>query len=64
MSLDEIARGQELVAAWRSGTGPDNPAGPLFMAGRYAQADVAQRTGPPTGRCGTACTYSRTRYCC
>ena len=64
MSLDEIARAQQLVAAWRSGAGPDNPAGPLFTGGQYAQADLTQRTGIGTKRCGTACTYSRTLYCC
>jgi hypothetical protein len=64
MSVDEITRGQELAAAWRSGAGADNPAGPLFTAGRYAQSDLTQRTGTGTARCGTACSASRTKFCC
>jgi hypothetical protein len=63
MSYDEISRGVELAARWRSSAGPDNPAGPLFTSGQYAQGDLTQRTGD-TGRCGTACSYSRTRSCC
>jgi hypothetical protein len=64
MALDEITRGQDLAAMWRSSAGPDNPAGPLYTGGQYAQADLTQRTGTGTGHCGTACSYSYTRYCC
>lgn len=34
--------GTETIAArWRSGTDADSPAGPLYTAGRFAEADIA-----------------------
>jgi hypothetical protein len=62
MSIDQIDRGLELAAQWRSGAGPDNPAGPLFTAGQYAQGDLTQRMTTVT-KC-SACTASRTKVCC
>lgn len=71
-----------IVAGWRSGTqlveGWDNPAGPLFASGEYAEADItlesilaASGCNPPppppdqtVGGCGTACTGSAGRLCC
>ncbi|MBB5869061.1 hypothetical protein F4553_002440 [Allocatelliglobosispora scoriae] len=52
------------VAQWRSAAGKANPAGPLFSGGQYTEAELRMKTGRPTNRCGTACTWSATRYCC
>lgn len=32
---------ETLAASWRSGAGADSPAGPLYTAGRFAEADIA-----------------------
>ena len=64
MTTMEIEQGEQLAASWRAGTGHGSPAGPLYTGGRYARADLRQRTGTGTARCGTACTWSQTRYCC
>jgi len=53
-----------LVANWRTSADGDNPAGPLYASGVYAEADMVVAGWPESGRCGTACTYSRTRQCC
>ncbi|MCP3142758.1 DUF6229 family protein [Pyxidicoccus sp. QH1ED-7-1] len=42
----------------------DNPAGPLFIGGEFTEADIICETGTISGRCGTACTGSRTLDCC
>jgi Family of unknown function (DUF6229) len=53
----------ELVASWRNGDGQDNPAGPLFASGVFAEADIAIAE-PCTTVCGTNCTGSGIYYCC
>jgi len=70
------AQVDEIVAAWRTGKeadGWENPAGPLFAAGTYAEAEITMEaifasTGcnpppPGTGQC-SACTSSRNILCC
>ncbi len=57
-------QGADLVAQWRSGAEMDNPAGPLFIGGEFAEADIVCETGTGSGQCGTACSGSFTRYCC
>jgi hypothetical protein len=52
-----------LVAQWRNSE-IDNPAGPLFISGEFAEADIAADCGGPTNLCGTACSGSVTRQCC
>jgi hypothetical protein len=55
--------GASLVELWRNG-GEDNPAGPLFAAGMFAEADITTvDCGGPTFNC-SACTGSHTRECC
>jgi hypothetical protein len=57
----------ELVARWRNGGEQDNPAGPLFAAGEFAEADITCECGggPRCGNtCGTDCSGSLTCYCC
>jgi hypothetical protein len=64
MTVDEATRAADLVRAWRTSAGADNPAGPLFAAGDYAEADIIVATWPISGRCGTGCSASATRHCC
>jgi hypothetical protein len=51
----------DLVAQWRN-TETDNPAGPLFISGEYAEAEIIGEGFFST--CGTECTGSLTRTCC
>jgi hypothetical protein len=30
-----------IAAGWRSGAATDSPAGPLYIAGKFAEADIA-----------------------
>jgi hypothetical protein len=61
-------RAEQVVAGWRAGLvavdGWENPSGPLYPSGKYAEADITMSCPPESGQCGTACTYSRTRQCC
>ncbi|MBB5205239.1 hypothetical protein HNQ51_002558 [Inhella inkyongensis] len=52
------------AAEWRSQADASNPAGPLFIGGEYAEADIIGDTTSISGKCGTACSGSRTRMCC
>jgi hypothetical protein len=47
---------------WRREADSAHPAGPLFA--EQALADIVCETGTTSGYCGTACSASRTRYCC
>lgn len=64
MSTIELVRAEELVAGWRSGEFDDNPAGPVFIGGRHAEADITMTGTGGSGRCGTVCTGSMTNDCC
>jgi hypothetical protein len=50
-SMNNTLHGAELVAQWRNGQGQGNPAGPLFAAGEFAQADIVHATAMATGCC-------------
>jgi hypothetical protein len=54
---------QDLVAQWRN-TEIDNPAGPLFISGEFAEAEIIGEGFIFTAQCGTACSGSATRQCC
>jgi len=54
--------GADLVAQWRNGSKQDSPAGPLFAAGEFAEADIVNATARDT-RC-SLCTGSFTIACC
>jgi hypothetical protein len=62
--MNDAHDGADLVNQWRNDANDNNPAGPLFVAGAFAEADIACETGTGSGWCGTACTWSRTRQCC
>jgi hypothetical protein len=53
--------GATLVEHWRNG-GQNNPAGPLFAAGEFAQADITNANAKMTGCC--LCTGSAQGECC
>lgn len=59
--MKDTLSGAELVEHWRGG-GQDNPAGPLFAAGVFAEADIT--TSECGATCGTWCSGSLTRDCC
>jgi len=61
--MNEQSEAAEMVAQWRNQTEQDNPAGPLFATGEFAEADIVNATGE-YWTCGTACSGSYTRYCC
>lgn len=56
--------GDELVARWRKGGGQNNPAGPLFAAGEFAEADIVNATAKWTTLGCSICTGSDTLQCC
>lgn len=62
--MDNVAQGTDLVEQWRNNADAENPAGPLFIGGEFTEADIICETTTISGRCGTACTGSLTRYCC
>ena len=59
--MNDKLNGEELVAQWRTNE-QDNPAGPLFAAGEFAEADIVNAT--PGLTCGTACSGSLHHPCC
>jgi hypothetical protein len=60
--MKEISSGAELVARWRDMAGQDNPAGPLFTAGEFAESDIVNSDDIDT--CSLACTGSRGCHFC
>jgi hypothetical protein len=60
--MNGILSGADLVAQWRNGGKQDSPAGPLFAAGEFAEADIVNATVLDTGCC--LCTGSITVQCC
>jgi hypothetical protein len=59
--MNNTSDSAELVAQWRNRE-DDNPAGPLFAAGEFAEADIVNTT--PGYTCGTYCTGSVHAQCC
>jgi hypothetical protein len=60
--MNNSVSGVALVEQWRNGRGLNNPAGSLFAAGEFAQADIVNVTGKDTSCC--LCTGSHTIQCC
>ncbi|MGC0416364.1 DUF6229 family protein [Embleya sp. AB8] len=67
MRTASIATGNTVVNAWRSGAetadGQDNPAGSLYIGGSATEQGLTEIDVAAIS-CGTACSASRTRYCC
>ena len=60
--MNDTSDAAELIAQWRNDGNQDNPAGPLFAAGEFAEADIVNAT--PGITCGTACSGSVGHPCC
>jgi hypothetical protein len=60
--MNNTLDGMGLVEQWRNGGGQNNPAGPLFAAGDFAQADIINATAKGTSY--SICTGSDTVQCC
>jgi hypothetical protein len=59
--MNTTLHGAELVAQWRNGAEQNSPAGPLYAAGEFAQADIVNATALATNCC--LCTGSHTILC-
>ena len=61
--MNDRSDAAERVDQWRNNGVQDNPAGPLFAAGEFAEADIVNASAE-YWTCGTACSGSVTRFCC
>ena len=61
--MNDTLDGAELVAQWRDHGEQDNPAGPLFAAGEFAESDIVNATSEFVTRC-SSCTGSSPVFCC
>jgi hypothetical protein len=61
-SMNRTLSNADLVAQWRSGEKQDSPAGPLFAAGEFAEADIVNATARDTNV--SICSGSFTVSCC
>lgn len=68
MPTDVLEARKEIVLRWRSSAGADSPAGPLYAAGAFAEADIAAPDMVSTFARYThgcsACTSSNGHPCC
>lgn len=62
---------QELVNQWRNLAGANNPAGPLYVSGEFAESDIISKSNTVSvdtvcgsGKCGTVCTGCNGHPCC
>ncbi|MGH8033557.1 MAG: DUF6229 family protein [Luteimonas sp.] len=66
--MNDAMHDANVVAQWRNNADADNPAGPLFVSGEYAEADIVSEKVRETMftfcGCGTACTGSQNLQCC
>ena len=60
--INDTSDSERLIAQWRNGE-KDNPAGPLFAAGEFAEADIVNATSDFITRC-SGCSGSFGRPCC
>ncbi|MEV0731538.1 DUF6229 family protein [Polymorphospora sp. NPDC050346] len=68
MSTLAPERADEIIKSWLTGTelvdGWDNPAGPLFLGGIYAEADITATGGGGTGSISvTGCAWCSGSIC-
>jgi hypothetical protein len=59
-------KNEDLVMRWRNGGEENNPAGPLFVAGEFAEVDITNDCAgcPAWNTCGTGCSGSGICWCC
>lgn len=63
MTIREMAFAERIVDEWRVTAGPDNPAGPLYASGPFAESDIIGACIVTTGQC-SLCSASHTIACC
>jgi uncharacterized protein DUF6229 len=61
--MNDTSDGAALVAQWRNDGEQGNPAGPLFAAGEFAEADIVNATSEFITRC-SGCSGSAGHPCC
>jgi hypothetical protein len=64
VTVAETMSGEELALRWRGTAGADNPAGPLYAAGEFAEADIVAGPEVITAHGCSDCTASRDIDCC
>lgn len=71
MPTTMLETASELTSRWRTSPDGDNPAGPLYAAGAFAEADITSPDMALSAVCSTICTpgcsdctASRTVQCC
>lgn len=60
--MNDTSKGAELVAEWRNNVN-QSPAGPLYAAGEFAEADIVNATDEFITRC-SSCSGSAGHPCC
>ncbi|GGA51585.1 DUF6229 family protein [Dyella nitratireducens] len=62
---------QDQINQWRNQADANNPAGPLYVSGEFAESDITSQSNAITlnvvcnsGRCGTVCSGSQGHPCC
>lgn len=61
--MNDASKGVELVAEWRNNESRYNPAGPLYAAGEFAEADIVNAADEFITRC-SSCSGSAGHPCC
>jgi len=61
--MNDSLDGAKLVKQWRDQENQDNPAGPLYAAGEFAEADIVNASSEFITRC-SACSGSAGHPCC
>jgi hypothetical protein len=64
VTVTQIMDGEALALRWRGTADADNPAGPLYAAGEFAEADIVAGPDLPTHHGCSDCTASRGVDCC
>ena len=62
MHTETAEKADQLTAHWRNNAGVDNPAGPLFTTGDFAETDITSQNRANTHV--SLCTGSVTVSCC
>lgn len=63
MTVRELELAERTAEQWRTSADTDNPAGPLYASGAFAEADLIEAETSYTGIC-SACSASHTHPCC
>jgi hypothetical protein len=64
VTVAQMVDGAGLATRWRDTADADNPAGPLYAAGEFAEADIVAGPDAGTNLGCSACTASRGIDCC